>query len=196
MVLVPEYVADAHNLGPRNVRLASLELRRNTAGGFGDDLDTALNAMPKKPVRTKIVEGLPSHGRLDAFDRFTNCVKRRLNKPAPSKDALGGSLDSVLKQRVETVSGRQIDLNAKAAFQELLDADQFYERESAAAIVIDEKIEVASQARVIARGRSEQVEPRSAKRLHRAGLRPQSGDRVLSCHGCASNTANGLPQTR
>ena len=58
MVIVPQHIANAHNLRPRNVRLARLELRRNTARGFGDNLDAALNAMPKKPVRAEIVEGL------------------------------------------------------------------------------------------------------------------------------------------
>jgi hypothetical protein len=54
-------------------------------GGFGDDLDTALNAMSKKPVRAEIGEGVPSRGPLDAFDRLANCVKRRLNKPLRQK---------------------------------------------------------------------------------------------------------------
>ena len=61
--MVPcEDVADADNLGPGDVRLARLEFRGNTTGGFGDDLDTALNAMSKKPVRAKIGEGLALHG--------------------------------------------------------------------------------------------------------------------------------------
>ena len=45
MVLMPEYVADARNLRPRDIWLAGLELRRNPACGFGDNLDPALNAM-------------------------------------------------------------------------------------------------------------------------------------------------------
>lgn len=49
----------------------------------------------------------------------------------------------VLEQRVQAISGRQIDLNAKATFEDLLDANQFDEGEATAAIVIDEKIEVA-----------------------------------------------------
>ena len=75
MVLMPEHVADARNLGPRDVRLARLELRRETACGFGYDLDPALDAMTKEPIGAKIVEDLRSHGVLDAFNRLANCVK-------------------------------------------------------------------------------------------------------------------------
>jgi hypothetical protein len=51
----------------------------NSAHSFGDDLDPALNAMSEKPVGAKILEGLPSHRVLDAFDRLLNWMKRRLN---------------------------------------------------------------------------------------------------------------------
>jgi hypothetical protein len=34
-----------------------------------------LDAMTKEPIGAKIVEGLPSHGVLDAFNRLANCVK-------------------------------------------------------------------------------------------------------------------------
>ena len=85
MVLVPKHVADTHNLGPRDVWMARLELWRNTARSFGDDLDAALNAMSKKPVRGEIVESLISHGALDAFDRLANGVKRGLDKPLRQK---------------------------------------------------------------------------------------------------------------
>ena len=56
---MPEHVADAHNLRPRDIWLARLELRRNPARGFGDNLDPALNAMSEKPVGAKIVKRLP-----------------------------------------------------------------------------------------------------------------------------------------
>lgn len=62
-----------------------LKLGWNAASGFGDDLDAALDAMSKKPVRAKIIEGLASHRPLNALDRFANCMKRRLNKPLCQK---------------------------------------------------------------------------------------------------------------
>lgn len=52
---------------------------------------------------------------------------------------------------------RQVDRNAKAAFQELLDADQVDEGKSAAEIVVDEEIKVARRGRLLASRRSEQI---------------------------------------
>ncbi len=152
MVLVPRHVAESHNLRPRNVRLAGLEVRRNTAGGFGNNLDPALNAMSKKPVRAEVVGGLASRRPLDAFDRFANGIKRRPNKPLRQKTRSAEASIWSLSSGSKLSRVRQIDLNAKAAFQELLDADQFDEVGAAAAIVIDEKIQVALQTRIAARG--------------------------------------------
>jgi hypothetical protein len=152
MVLVPKHVADTHNLRPRDVWLARLEFRRNTAGGLGDNLDTALNAMSKKPVRAKIVPG-PSLLPLPQCPRSPRGLhEAQAEQAVPSKDTLGRSFDAVLEQRIQTVSGGYIDMDAKAALQKLSNADQSNEREATAAIIVDEKIKVALRTRLIARG--------------------------------------------
>ena len=85
------------------------------------------------------------------------------DEPFRQKTQLGRGFDPVLvEQRVGTISGRQIDMDAKAALKELLDPDQFDEREAAGSIVVDQKIEIALRTRVITRGQSKQVEPSRA----------------------------------
>ena len=64
------------------------KLRRETACGFGYDLDPALDAMTKEPIGAKIVEGLRSHGVLDAFNRLAKLREGGLNKPLRRKDSL------------------------------------------------------------------------------------------------------------
>src|SRR5574340_1343197 len=85
MIFVPQHVADAHNLRPRDVRVARLELWRNTAGRFGNDLNAALNAVTEKPIRAEVVERLASRGLLHAFDRIENGAKGRVDEPLRQK---------------------------------------------------------------------------------------------------------------
>jgi hypothetical protein len=54
MIFVAKDISDAHDLRPRNAWLGGLELGRDAACRFGNDLDAALHRVTKQPV-TRII---------------------------------------------------------------------------------------------------------------------------------------------
>jgi hypothetical protein len=80
----------------------------------------------------------------------------------PSKYAHGRLLDLIAEHRMQTVPSGHIDIDAQPLLEELLDPDKMEGVEPAAGVIIDEQIEIAVRASIIAGGRAEQIEPEVA----------------------------------
>lgn len=74
---MPEHIADAQNVPPRNLRVGFPQFVRDAPAGFGDDLYAALNRMPQHPVMAEFVKALARESGFDAFDGLEYVVEAR-----------------------------------------------------------------------------------------------------------------------
>ena len=68
---MPQYVADAGDCAPSDVRFIVLKLLRQAATGFRQNLKISFNELPRAPIRAKLLEFVPCNIRLDVAYSFS-----------------------------------------------------------------------------------------------------------------------------
>src|SRR5713101_9516535 len=100
-----------------------------------------------------------------------------------SEDADRRLLDVGPQQGMQSIARGHVDIDAELVLQILLDAYQVKRIESAAAIVVDEEIEITCRLWLVARDRAEQVKRGRPERLDCLGVTLELRDRFYLIHG-------------
>jgi len=197
LVLMAEDVAYSGNVPPAHVLVGGFQLAAEVAAGLGDDFYSAFDRGPQQPGALIVAVGFSLYGVLNPANAFQHVVDAQQGRTRRHLEDPGGlRLDLPADQGMQTVARGEVDFHTKAFLKKTLGGNEVECIEGATRVVVDEEIQVAGGARLVAGGRAEQVERRCAMLPQPLCQGPKFLQGIGAFHGASLSQAYGVRQKR